>query len=84
MQMNFRFTSYLLVFLFVNIWGAINRIQNLFEEPVFVLMILQSIFTPLAGLLNAIVFASQVWFTDCCMKCCYKCGFGGYYQRLPN
>ncbi|XP_052783823.1 cyclic AMP receptor-like protein A isoform X2 [Mya arenaria] len=50
---------YPFVYLAISIFPIINRIQNAVdaEHPVFALMILQAIFGPSQGFLNAIVFA---------------------------
>ena len=45
-------------FLFIRIWGVVNRFQNFVapNKPVFILFLLQSIFSPLQGAFNSIIY----------------------------
>ena len=53
-----RLTLYIWVFLFIRIWGVINRLQNFADRdhPSFTLYMLTSLFSPLQGMFNAIVY----------------------------
>jgi len=50
---------YLLTYTLINLFGIINRVQDFFyPDNIFVLYLLQFIFEPLQGFLNAIAY---VW-----------------------
>ena len=53
-----RLTMYIIVFMFIRVWSVINRFQNLANPnaPVYALYVLHSIFSPLQGLCNALVY----------------------------
>eukprot|EP00753_Platysulcus_tardus_P005965 PLAT13825.1.p1 GENE.PLAT13825.1~~PLAT13825.1.p1 ORF type:complete len:319 (+),score=61.94 PLAT13825.1:46-957(+) len=53
-----RLRLYVLVFLFLRLWSTANRIQNAVapNSPVFFLLAMHSLFSPLQGFLNALVY----------------------------
>mmetsp|Transcript_21156 Transcript_21156/g.60180 ORF Transcript_21156/g.60180 Transcript_21156/m.60180 type:complete len:329 (-) Transcript_21156:31-1017(-) len=54
---NMRLRLYVLVFVFVRIWSVIHRTQNyLSGEPAYALALLHSLFSPLQGFANALVY----------------------------
>jgi hypothetical protein len=55
---NRRLRLYILVFVFIRLWSVINRFQNWVNptEPVYALYLLHSLFSPLQGFLNSIVY----------------------------
>mmetsp|Transcript_11269 Transcript_11269/g.14701 ORF Transcript_11269/g.14701 Transcript_11269/m.14701 type:complete len:307 (+) Transcript_11269:150-1070(+) len=56
-MVNFRLRLYVLVFVFVRIWSILDRMQNVLgDSPVFPLALLHSIFSPMQGIANALVY----------------------------
>lgn len=58
-EVTLRARNYLLVYLVINLFRASNRLQNLFSpQPVYVLYALHSIFEPLQGVGNALIYGN--------------------------
>ena len=57
----FRLRSYLILFLFLRIWGLLNRLEQFIysDNPIFFLYLLHATFSPASGLGNAIIFITQ-------------------------
>ena len=57
----FRLRLYLLAFVATKLFSVINRVQNMADEknPVFVLYLLQAIFEPFTGFVNAAVYGAN-------------------------
>eukprot|EP01112_Ceratiomyxa_fruticulosa_P020579 TRINITY_DN7051_c0_g1_i1.p1 TRINITY_DN7051_c0_g1~~TRINITY_DN7051_c0_g1_i1.p1 ORF type:complete len:307 (-),score=9.09 TRINITY_DN7051_c0_g1_i1:150-1070(-) len=64
-----RLTLYLLVFALCWIWDVVNQILRGFNiEPPYILVLLQSIFSPMQGFLNFLVYGmnSRMFKSSCC------------------
>ena len=54
---NFRLRLYVLVFVFVRFWSIVDRMQNILgDEPSFFLALLHSMFSPMQGIINALLY----------------------------
>mmetsp|Transcript_14604 Transcript_14604/g.17003 ORF Transcript_14604/g.17003 Transcript_14604/m.17003 type:complete len:309 (-) Transcript_14604:895-1821(-) len=70
-MVNFRLRLYVFVFIFVRMWSIFDRLQNAFNDtPVFSLALLHSIFSPMQGIANALVYGCNYQVVQQYRYCC--------------
>lgn len=87
-----RMTLYLLIFLFIRFWSVLNRVAELAngEHGIFPLMLLHSLFSPLQGFANAIVYGLnrkiKSQYAELCRGCCGMRmeGFGHAFSTVED
>jgi len=63
-----RLLLYVGVFLFFRVWSVVNRSQQFFAAPLFALALLHTIFSPLQGFANALLYGCSNRISCLCWK----------------